>query len=154
MAKYHQILQSSSSVLLVDWISTKVPRSLLDAGFRVYGSSPGGYSRAELLPEAPQNEHLSVFPPEDQQSGFLVFRRLAAAPTDVDIVYVYRPAAELKKIISTVVNSVGATTLWLQPPVTSDEARDLAEQQGIAFVEGVDIVDAVKRPEEIRAAQQ
>src|SRR5262249_8165390 len=87
MAEYHQILKSSSSVLLVDWISTKVPRSLLEAGFRVYGSSPGGYSKAELLPEAPQDEHLSVFPPEDQQSGFLVFRRLAAAPTDVDIVY-------------------------------------------------------------------
>jgi hypothetical protein len=145
MVQYDQILQNSSSVMLVDWITTQVPRTLLEAGFRVYGSSPGGYSSADLFTEAPQGEYLSVFPPEDQQNGFLVFRRLAEAPAHVDIVYVYRPAEELKKIITTTMNAVGATTFWLQPPVTSDEARRLAEEQGIAFVEGIDIVDAVRR---------
>jgi predicted CoA-binding protein len=64
----------------------------------------------------------------------------------VDIVYVYRPAEELKKIIDTTANAVGAKTFWLQPPVTSDEGRRLAEEQGMAFVEGVDIVAAVEGP--------
>jgi hypothetical protein len=130
---------------LVDWISTLVPRTLLEAGFLVFGSSPGGYSKAELFNEAPDGEYLSVFPPEDEQRGFLVFRRLAAAPSAVDIVYVYRPAEELEKIIRTLVSAVGAKTLWLQPPVTSDQARQQVEAQGKSFVEGIDIVEAVKR---------
>jgi len=145
MVEYDQILQTSSSVLLVDWISTKVPRTLLEAGFLVFGSSPGGYSKAELLDDAPPGESLSVFPPEDQQRGFLVFRRLLAAPSQVDVVYVYRPAEELAKIFTTTAQSVGAKAFWLQPPVTSDEARRLAEEQGTSFVEGVDIVAAVQR---------
>jgi hypothetical protein len=145
MITYDQILQTSASVLLVDWISTRVPRTLLEAGFLVFGSSPGGYSKAELLSEKPTGDYLSVHPAENQERGFLVFRRLAAAPSPVDIVYVYRPAEEVKKIITTVVVEVGATTFWLQPPVTSDEARRLAVEKGVAFVEGVDIVEAVKR---------
>ncbi|HKE58868.1 MAG TPA: CoA-binding protein [Pyrinomonadaceae bacterium] len=145
MARYEEILQTSFSVLLVDWISTQVPRTLLESGFLVFGSSPGGYSQAELLNEAPDSEYLSVFPPEDQQPGFLVFRRLATAPSAVDIVYAYRPAEELEKIITTVVSAVGAKTLWLQPPVSSDEARQQVEAQGKSFVEGIDIVEAVKR---------
>ena len=147
MVEYDQILQTSSSVLLVDWISTKVPRALLEAGYLVFGSSPGGYSKVELLDEVPEGETLSVFAPEDREHGFLVFRRITAAPSQVDIVYVYRPAEELKKIISTGARVVGGKTFWLQPPVTSDEARLLAEEQGMSFVEGVDIVDLVQRLE-------
>ena len=145
MVEYDQILQTSSSVLLVDWISTKVPRALLEAGYLVFGSSPGGYSKVELLDEVPEGETLSVFAPEDREQSFLVFRRITAAPSQVDIVYVYRPAEELKKIISTGAKVVGGKTFWLQPPVTSDEARRLAEEQGMTFIEGVDIVDAVQR---------
>jgi len=141
-----QILKTTSKILLVDWPHKGVPRTLLEAGFDVFGYSPAGYTRAELAAAAPADvDARSVFAPEKAgETRYLVFRRLAKPPSRVDLVHVHRPAAELADIFASQVVPLGAKALWLQPPLASEDARALASERGVAFVDGVDIVDAVR----------
>lgn len=138
-----QLLQSVRSILLVDWPSPRLPRLLVDAGFTVFGFSPSGYSSAELVAVRPDDvEGNRIFPPQAEgENGFLVFRRLSSRPSAVDLVNIYRPAKELPGIISNHALPLGAKTVWLHPPCLSDEARKLALENGLAFVQGSDIAE-------------
>lgn len=146
MTEAEQILKAASSVLLVDWPGTSVPRSLLKSGLKVFGFSPSGYSAAELVGEAPQDvDPRSVFAPSSPgEAHFLVFRRLALAPSQIDVVCIYRPAGELEEIIKKT-SAMRPKLIWLQPPITSSDAHRLATQAGAAFVEGSDIADVASR---------
>jgi predicted CoA-binding protein len=87
----------------------------------------------------------SIFPPNTEgETGYLVFRKLVGQPDSVDIVNVYRPAEEHAGIVASIVVPLGAKVLWLQPPVTSAEAPDLAKAHGLAFVEGTDIAELAR----------
>ena len=145
MTSARQLLDKARTILLVDWPSTAVPRALLEARLSVFGFSPGGYSRAELadVPPAPR-DGVRSFPPGPGEHGHLVFRRLDRSPDQVDVVYVHRPAAELTGILITHARPLGATVLWLQPPLDTREARWLTEAGGPVVVEGSDIVEVVR----------
>src|SRR5689334_12316055 len=135
-----QLLGSAKRILLVDWPSTTVPRALIAAGLQVFGSSPAGYSEADVVAHAlVGSEGVSVFPPMDgSEAGYLRFRRLRGSPGRVDIVNVYRPDEELDGIVEHHVIPLAAAVLWVQPPNTSSRARDLAEKHNLVFVEGTD----------------
>jgi hypothetical protein len=138
--KSDAILTSADSVLLVDWPSTALPRGLLGSGLRVFGYSPSGYSSAHLFEEKPGDPDLRCFAPERPgEKGFLVFKRMAGPPEGVDVVCVYRPSEELPQIIKSQVAPLGAKMLWLQPPVTSAQAPELAAELGVECVAGVDL---------------
>ena len=142
-----QILDRSKSVLLVDWPNPGVPRALLEAGFTVYGFSPHRYSAASLVAEPPADvDRCSVFPPQsDGDTGYLVFRALAARPLHVDLVCSYRPAEEVPAIVANHAVPLGAQTLWIQPPPTTCEiARRLATEHGLVCVEGHDIAEVAR----------
>lgn len=121
------ILKDAKTILLVDWPNPGVPKSLLKAGFTVFGYSPDRYSAIE------QND-----------KGELVFRKLEDPPASVDIVNVYRPEEEHAAIINSRVLPLKAKVLWLQPPVVSAKTAALAAEYGLMFVEGSDIVDVAK----------
>jgi predicted CoA-binding protein len=114
-------LKDAKTILLVDWANENILRSLIAAGFTVFSYSPGRYSRALI---------------EDEK---LVFKALAEKPEKVDIVYIYRPEAEHAGIIDMHVLPLQAKVLWLYPPVTSAKTAELAAENGIVFIEGVDI---------------
>ncbi len=141
-----QILETAKTVLLVDWPDQNVPRTLLNAGFTVFGFSPRRYSLAEVVAEYPHNvDQKDVFAPKNENDrDYLVFRRLDARPESVDIVNVYRPEEELAEIIENNVLPLNAKTLWLQPPVTSAKAKSIAEEHGLVFVEGNDIAEIAR----------
>jgi predicted CoA-binding protein len=61
----------------------------------------------------------------------------------VDILNVYRPADELPGLARLAVG-LGAKALWLQPGSTSPEAKEIAAAGGLAFIEDVDIAEAVR----------
>ncbi len=141
-----QILETAKTILLVDWPNQSVPRILLNAGFTVFGFSPGRYSLAEVVAEYPYDvDQKDVFAPKSEnESGYLVFRRLDSRPESVDIVNVYRPEEELAEIIENNVLPLNAKTLWLQPPVMSTKAKSIAEKHGLVFVEGNDIAEIAR----------
>jgi|SRR5438067_3204401 len=89
-----------------------VPASLQAAGFRI----------------------IPVHPSANVLLGEKVYRSLADIPEPVDLVDVFRPAREAPGIAREAV-SIGAKTLWLQQGIVSAEARSIAEQAGLTYVE-------------------
>lgn len=142
------VLSSAKSILLVDWSSPTVPRTLVEAGFTVFTASPGSYSVVELVSEPPAgtdaNDTNYVVPPSQTEIGHLIFRRLTDNPAHVDIVNVYRPENEHEAIVLNHLLPLGAKVLWLQPSIASATARQLTVEYGFELVEGVDIVVAAR----------
>ena len=142
-----RILESATNILLVDWPNTGVPRALVEAGFTVFCYSPDKYSTAEIAEDEPRDvDEQNVFAPEnDDVMGFLVLRPFEGRPESVDIVSIYRPPEEVLEIIESHVLPLGATALWLQPPVTSIDGRRIAAEHGLDFLEGVDIAETARQ---------
>jgi predicted CoA-binding protein len=147
-----EVLEAAQTILLVDWPHPGVPRALLDAGFTVFGFSPGGYSAVELVATRPDDVDAgSIYPPKgDDETGYLFFRKLDGLPARVDLVNAYRPPAEVPGIVTNQAVPLGAHALWLQPPNTSDEARRIAEEHGLAYVEGIDIAEVARAVRQAR----
>src|SRR5262245_47710161 len=114
MSDPNQILRSAKSILLVDWSSPNVPRTLVEAGFTVFCASPGRHSVTEILSAPPEGiDSNDIIPPKQDENGYLVFRRLNDSPSHVDIVNIFRPENEHEGIITNHVIPLGAKTLWL-----------------------------------------
>lgn len=140
------VLERSKVILLIDWPSPEVPRALLKSGFKVFCYSPNGYTRAEIVAEYPEEvNQQDVFPPKNKGEGYLIFYPVPDSPGKVDIVNIYRPGDEHAKIIADHVIPLGAKCIWLQAPVCSAEARLLAEQRQLIFIEGYDIAEIARQ---------
>jgi predicted CoA-binding protein len=111
------------TVLLVDWPDLDIPMALLKSGFRVFSYSPDNYSEASLIAG---EEHDVDFHQIDQ-------------PAHVDLVCIYRPTEEHAGIINDHVIPLGATIIWLQPPIVSSETDMIAKTLGILCISGHDI---------------
>ena len=92
--------------------SNSVARYLLQVGYRV----------------------LPVNPHEDEVLGERAFPSLADLPEAPDIVDVFRRAEHTPPVAQQAV-AIGAKVLWLQSGIVSEEARRIAEQGGLAYVE-------------------
>ena len=88
-----------------------IPRYLQRAGYRVIPVNPRG---GEIL-------------------GVEAAASLADVEDDIDIVNVFRPAAETPAIAAAAA-AAGAKVLWLQLGIESDEARRIAEDAGLTVV--------------------
>lgn len=89
-----------------------IPMALKRHGFRVIGVNPSA----------------------DTLFGEKAYKTLADIPEKVDLVNVFRPAAEAPEIARQAV-AIGARALWLQSGILSDEARQIAETGGLDYVE-------------------
>ena len=77
---------------------------------------------------------IPINPFADVLFGETVYRTLADVPEKIDLVDVFRPAADAPEIARQAV-AVGAGALWLQLDIRSDEARRIAEAAGLDYVE-------------------
>ncbi len=103
----------------------------------VVGASNAPDKPAHYVPEHMQ-EHgwriIPVNPRADVILGEPVYRRLADVPEQVGLVDVFRPSAATPDIARQAV-AAGASALWLQLHIESAEAREIAEQAGLLYVE-------------------
>jgi len=113
-----EILESSTVIAVVG-----ASRDPSKAG----GSVPAGLQRRgfRIIPINPYAHTLF---------GERVYRSLAEVPEKIDLVDVFRPAADAPDIARQAV-AVGAKALWLQLDIRSDEARRIAEAGGLDYVE-------------------
>jgi len=139
-----EILRSAKTILLVDWPDQRVPRTLLNAGFAVFGFSPNGYARAALVDELPEGQ-TGFAPRNGDEKGYLIFNKLDKAPGSVDIVCIYRPEAEHPAIIENKAVPLKAKAVWLQAPITSAQTAALAQQKGLIFIENTDVAETAQR---------
>jgi predicted CoA-binding protein len=113
-----QILESAKTIAVVG-----ASRDPLKAG----GSVPEGLQRRgfRIIP---------INPYADTLFGEKVYRSLLEVPDPIDLVDVFRPAADAPEIARQAV-AVGAKALWLQEDIRSEEARRIAERAGMDYVE-------------------
>ena len=89
-----------------------VPAGLKAAGFRIVPVNP---EATEIL-------------------GERAFATLAAIPFPIELVLVFRPSSFAPDIARQAV-AVGAKALWLQQGIFSSEARRIAKEAGLQYVE-------------------
>jgi uncharacterized protein len=114
-------------------------RELLDRSsvIAVVGASRSPEKAAGRVPAEMQRAGFRVVPVNpyaDTLLGEKVYRRLEDIPERVDMVNVFRPAEEAPEVARQAV-AVGAGALWLQLGIASAEARRIAEEAGLDYVE-------------------
>ena len=113
--------------------------------FAVVGLSTDPTKAAHSVPAAMQAygwRIIPVNPHADSLLGEQVYRRLADIPDPVDVVNVFRPSAEAADVTRQAVE-IGAKAVWLQLGIVSAEARQIATDAGLLYVE--DRCTAVER---------
>lgn len=90
-----------------------VPASLQRAGFRIIPVNP--FAEGTLLDER-------------------VYPTLASIPFPVEVVVVFRPSEDAPAVAREAA-AIGAKALWLQQGIASSEARKIAEDAGMLYVE-------------------
>jgi uncharacterized protein len=107
------------------------------ATITVVGASNAPAKPAHYVP-AHMQEHgwriIPINPEADLILGERVYRTLADVPEQVGLVDVFRPSAATPEVARQAVD-VGATALWLQLGIMSEEARSIAEGAGLLYVE-------------------
>ncbi len=103
----------------------------------VVGASTHPAKAAHTVPARMQSfgwRIIPVNPHADEILGERVYRSLADVEEAVQFVNVFRPSPQTPDIARQAV-AVGATALWLQLGISSDEARRIAEDAGLIYVE-------------------
>jgi hypothetical protein len=85
---------------------------------------------------------IPVNPYADQIWGQTCYRTLADVPAPVDLVNVFRPSQDAPDVARQAV-AIGAKALWLQQGIASPQARSIAAEGGLDYVE--DYCIAVER---------
>jgi predicted CoA-binding protein len=118
MIVIREILESATTIATVGASKDRskpageVPRYLKQIGFRVIPVNPNAI---ELY-------------------GAKAYPSLLDIGEPVDVVQVFRPADEAPEIARQAAQ-IGAKVLWLQLGIRSDDARRIAEEAGLAYVE-------------------
>ncbi|MGW2626680.1 CoA-binding protein [Micromonospora taraxaci] len=77
---------------------------------------------------------IPVNPTVDELFGERAYPTLADIPYPVDLVDVFRPAADAVQVVRDAA-AIGAPAVWLQLGIVSAEARRIAEEAGMEYVE-------------------
>ena len=118
---------------------TRSPQEILERSktIAVVGASRDPSKAGGSVPVGLQQRGFRIIPVNlfaDELFGERVYRSLLEIPEKVDLVDVFRPAADAPEIARQAV-SVGAKALWLQEDIRSEEARRIAESAGLEYVE-------------------
>jgi predicted CoA-binding protein len=79
---------------------------------------------------------IPVNPEEAEVLGERAYASLDDVPGPVDVVDVFRRAAETPPVAAQAV-AIGAKVLWLQDGIVNDDARRIAEEAGLTVIMGV-----------------
>jgi predicted CoA-binding protein len=103
----------------------------------VVGASRDPEKSAHGVPAMLQGEGYRIIPVNphaDTLFGERVHRTLGSIDEPIDLVDVFRPSRDAAAVVRDAI-AVGARAVWLQLGIESDEARRLATDAGIDYVE-------------------
>src|SRR6266851_8581242 len=120
-------------------VVSKSGREILEAAtvIAVVGASRDPSKAGGSVPVGLQRRGFRVIPINpyaDTLFGERVYRSLLDVPEKIDLVDVFRPAPDTPEIARQAA-AVGAGALWLQLDIRSAEARQIAEEAGMDYVE-------------------
>jgi uncharacterized protein len=102
----------------------------------VVGASADESKAAHRIPGYLQSQGYRILPVNPRGGeifGEHVFHSLVEINVPVDVVEVFRPASEAPEIARQAV-TIGAKVFWLQLGIVSEEARHIAEAEGLTVV--------------------
>ncbi|HEY5272896.1 MAG TPA: CoA-binding protein [Acidimicrobiales bacterium] len=103
----------------------------------VVGASGSALKPAHYVPAHMQQHGWRIIPVNPLATEILgerAYATLADVPEQIGLVNVFRPSRATAEIAQQAV-AAGATALWLQLGIASDEAREIAESAGLLYVE-------------------
>jgi predicted CoA-binding protein len=103
----------------------------------VVGASEAPHKAAHTVPAHMQHHGWRIIPVNPHAEEILgepVFRTIADVPEQVGLVDVFRPSEQTPDIARQAV-AAGASALWLQLHIASEEARAIATDAGLLYVE-------------------
>jgi predicted CoA-binding protein len=103
----------------------------------VVGASESPEKPAHYVPEHMREHGWRIIPVNPRGGTILgepAYPSLAEVPEPIGLVNVFRPSPQTAEIARQAV-AAGATALWLQLNIASDEARSIAEDAGLLYVE-------------------
>jgi predicted CoA-binding protein len=103
----------------------------------VVGLSRDPSKAAHAIPARMQRAGFHIVPVNPHVTSLLGEQSYAAltdVPSPVEVVLVFRPSPEAAAVARDAV-AIGAKALWLQQGIVSDEARQIAEDAGLLYVE-------------------
>lgn len=103
----------------------------------VVGASDNRDKAAHYVPDHMREHGWRIIPVNPRCGTILgepAYSSLAQVPEKVGLVNVFRPSAQTAEIARQAV-AAGATALWLQLHIASDEARRIAVDAGLLYVE-------------------
>jgi uncharacterized protein len=117
----------------------RTPRQILEQSvtIAVVGASRDPGKVAHQVPEQMLRHGWRIIPVNpyaDELWGQRAYPLLAEIPEPVDLVNVFRPSADAADIARQAVG-IRAHAIWLQQDIVSAEARRIAEEAGIDYVE-------------------
>lgn len=135
---------------------SKSPEEILRAStvIAVVGASRDPRKASGSVPFGLQRRGFRVIPINpyaDELFGERVYRSLLDVPEPIDLVDVFRPSEDTPEVARQAAQ-VGAKALWLQLDIRSDDARRIAEQAGMDYVEDqctavISALFRIKKPE-------
>ena len=149
MQSAQSVLRTAKTIMLVDWVTPELPRTLIEAGINVTSYDTRNNTARSLtiasnesaIPEGMSRD--DIFRPGDGQTGIMLSLPLPEPSKHVDLVCVSRLAEEAPEIARLAV-TMGARALWLQSGIRSEEARNICEAAGLGFIDDSCIIGAVK----------
>jgi hypothetical protein len=103
----------------------------------VVGASAAPHKAAHTVPAHMQRHGWRIVPVNPRETTILdepAYPTLADVPEQVGLVDVFRPSEQTPDIARQAVRA-GASALWLQLGIASDEARRIAADAGLLYVE-------------------
>jgi predicted CoA-binding protein len=103
------------------------------------GASSNPSKASHRIPAYLQSQGFRIIPVNTRGGelfGERVYPSLAEVEAPVDVVNVFRPAAEAPDIASQAAE-IGAKVVWLQDGLVSDEAAEVARRAGMTIVMGL-----------------
>ena len=103
----------------------------------VVGASATPTKAAHSVPDHMQRHGWRIIPVNPHATQILgehVYRHMADIPEQVGLVDVFRPSPQAVDIARQAV-AAGATAVWLQLGITSEEARAISDDAGLLYVE-------------------
>jgi hypothetical protein len=113
----------------------------------VVGASRDPGKEAHGVPALMQRRGWRIVPVNPYAASILgepAYRTLAQVPERVGFVDVFRPSAQTPDIARQAV-AAGATALWLQLGIASAQAREIAEDAGLLYVENRCLAIEIRR---------
>ena len=107
-------------------------RTIAVVGFSANPAKPSHTAPMELVRRG--WNVIPVNPFEEEVAGLRSYPTLADVPEQIDLVDVFRPAVEAADVARQAAD-VGARAFWLQLGLRSEEARAIAEEAGMEYVE-------------------